>query len=128
MLLDEALEEYLGNVESALKKTLKNFYVERYEEKILAPDRVNLRIRIRFHSGKLLEVNEALTTQGKQMIHLGYRYHFQDRDNNLIFRYDNTPHFPEIETFPHHKHTKNDVIDSDIPKLSDIFKEAMRVR
>ena len=33
-----------------------------------------------------------------------------------------------LETFPHHKHTKNDVIDSDIPKLSDIFKEAMRVR
>lgn len=38
MLLDEALEEYLVSVESALKETLKNFYVERYEEEILAPE------------------------------------------------------------------------------------------
>nr|WP_253881088.1 MULTISPECIES: DUF6516 family protein [Microcystis] len=35
---------------------------------------------------------------------LDYRYHFQDEQNNLVFRYDSTPHFPNLSTFPHHKH------------------------
>ena len=76
MLLDEALEGFLGSVDRALKETLKDCYVEKYEEEILASNRVNLRMRIRFHSGKLLEINDALTIQGKKMIHLGYRYHY----------------------------------------------------
>lgn len=125
MLLDKALEEYLREAETTMNKILRDFYVERYEEEILTPSRVNLRIRIRFYSEKLLEINEALITQEKQIIHLGYRYHFQDRKNVLIFRYDNTPHFPDIRTFPSHKHTPNGVIESDIPKLSDIFMEVM---
>lgn len=33
-----------------------------------------------------------------------YSYHYQDRNSDLIFRYDMAPHHPEIKTFPHHKH------------------------
>ena len=29
-----------------------------------------------------------------------YRYHFMDSDDQLIFRYDNAPHHPEIKTHP----------------------------
>lgn len=32
-----------------------------------------------------------------------YRYHFQ-KEGKTIFRYDNSPHFPMMSTFPHHKH------------------------
>jgi hypothetical protein len=35
---------------------------------------------------------------------LDYRYHCQDQQNSLIFRYDSTPHFPNLSSFPHHKH------------------------
>ncbi|MCP4395695.1 MAG: hypothetical protein GY801_00080 [bacterium] len=34
-----------------------------------------------------------------------YRYHYQQMDSHLrIFRYDNAKHFPQLTSFPHHKH------------------------
>jgi hypothetical protein len=77
--------------------------VELYEEEFLANERVNLRIRVRFYNGCLLQLNESVIFQ-TQLEHLGYRYHFQDENSQLIFPYDNTPHFPDLPNFPHHKH------------------------
>jgi len=33
-----------------------------------------------------------------------YAYHWQDQDGRLICRWDNSSHWSEIPTFPHHKH------------------------
>jgi hypothetical protein len=33
-----------------------------------------------------------------------YSYHWADTDGNLIRRWDNTPHFPDLPGFPHHIH------------------------
>lgn len=33
-----------------------------------------------------------------------YAYHWQDREGHLIGRWDNSSHWPEIATYPHHKH------------------------
>lgn len=52
-----------------------------------------------------------------------YRYHYMDKDNNLIFRYDNAKHYPELPTFPHHKHTPQGVEESKEPCLEDILLE-----
>jgi predicted RNase H-like HicB family nuclease len=52
--------KYLGIVESAFSK-LESGYIERYEEEILTPEHVNLRIRVRFPKGYILEWNEAVT-------------------------------------------------------------------
>ena len=35
---------------------------------------------------------------------LSYAYHYQNPSGNMIFRYDNEPHYPNLPTFPHHKH------------------------
>lgn len=45
---------------------------------------------------------------------VAYAYHYQNLSHQLIFRYDNTPHFPDLSTFPHHKHVdnENNVIES----------------
>ena len=45
------------------------------------------------------------------------------KDNNLIFRYDNTPHFPGLKTFPHHKHLQDKLIDAKRPSISEVIKE-----
>jgi hypothetical protein len=58
--------------------------------------------------------------------HLGYRYHFQDGDKSLVFRYDNTPHFPGLKSFPHHKHLKDDVIAADKPTIVSVIEESGR--
>ena len=91
-MLLEALSEYLKEIESVIHES-ENIYVERYEEEVLTDNRVNLRIRLRFVKGHLLELNEAVIIEHGYIRHLGYRYHFQDEQNALVFRYDNTPHF-----------------------------------
>lgn len=121
MLLD-ALIQYLEDIESAVRK-LDDVYVEQYEEEYLALDRVNLRIRIRFVRGCLLELNEATIVEHGDIRHLGYRYHFQDAKNELVFRYDNTPHYPDLESFPHHKHIRLEVIAAEKPSIPMVLEE-----
>lgn len=52
-----------------------------------------------------------------------YRYHYMDKDNNLIFRYDNAKHYPNLATFPHHKHTIQGVKESKEPNLEEVLLE-----
>ena len=125
MLLD-FLSRHLGDVEAAVRK-LEGAYVERYEEEIVAANRVNLRIRVRFQSGYMLELNEAVIGEADHLRHLGYRYHFQDRQNNLVFRYDNTPHFPGLEGFPHHKHLPDKVAGAEEPSILKVIEQARQL-
>lgn len=54
-----------------------------------------------------------------------YAYHYQRPDGTLVFRYDNTPHFPTLPTFPHHKHEISDanVMAAASPDLQTILAE-----
>ena len=65
-MLFDFLSQYLGDVEAAVRK-LKGVYVERYEEEIVAANRVNLRIRVRFLSGYMLEVKSSPLLQMKKI-------------------------------------------------------------
>ncbi len=83
----KVLADYLERVEQAILKC-GHAYVERYTEEIITSERANLRIRIRFEKGHLLEINEAVVVQNGVIASLDYRYHCQDKQNQLIFRYD----------------------------------------
>jgi hypothetical protein len=121
MLVDHLLK-YLNEVEAAFSQ-LATGYIERYEEECLTPERVNLRIRVRFPKGHMLEWNEAMIGEEGHVEHLGYRYHFQDKDNKLIFRYDNTPHFPGLKAFPDHKHLPENVVPANRPTVFEVLDE-----
>ena len=125
-MLPNILSDYLERVEQAIQQC-SNIYVERYEEEFLTSNRVNLRIRLRFSQTYLLEVNEAIVLADNQLEFLDYRYHFQDENNYLIFRYDSTPHFPDLPNFPHHKHLPNDTIGSNKPELTEVLKEVIEL-
>ena len=58
----------------------------------------------------VLFIAELHTTQYQK-----YSYHWQDSDGQMIVRWDNKPHWPNIKTFPYHKHEKksNIVIPQD---------------
>ncbi|NCQ97082.1 MAG: hypothetical protein GPJ13_18460 [Microcystis aeruginosa W11-06] len=117
------LSDYLNQVEQAIVQC-ENAYVELYQEEILTSQRANLRIRLRFKQTHLLEINEAIVITDNYLEFLDDRYHFQDEKNNLVFRYDSTPHFPNLSTFPHHKHLPNDVISCHKPEITQVLKEA----
>ncbi len=52
-----------------------------------------------------------------------YKYHYMDSNQSMIFRYDNAKHHPEVETFPHHKHTTEGIGKSNEPELIDVLTE-----
>jgi hypothetical protein len=48
----------------------------------------------------------------------------QEAYNELIFRYDNTPHFPGLPNFPNHKHHQMGVDSSGEPSAPEVIREA----
>ena len=122
-MLHKLLTKYLKTVEQAVNPC-ESAYIERYTEETVTPERINLRIRIRFSRGHLLSVNEAVEVIDNQLAWLDYRYHCQDDSNQLCFRYDCTLHFPDLPTRPHHKHLPNDVIASEKPSIVTVIEEA----
>lgn len=78
---------------------------------------------VMFRKGWVLEFDEIITQQRIEIKKLKYRYHVMDKDKQLIFRYDNVPHFQKIKTYPHHKHTKDKVTESKEPGLLEVIEE-----
>ena len=76
---------------------------------------------IQFKNGYCLEFVEVKQTDKEAKIK--YRYHFMDPEQNLVFRYDNANHFPNINTFPHHKHFSAGVKDCKEPTMENILLE-----
>lgn len=52
-----------------------------------------------------------------------YSFHWQDKSGELIIRWDNAPHFPQLTNFPHHKHLSDRSVEDsyDIP-LDDVLQ------
>ena len=85
-----------------------------------------LRGKIIFTNESELQFKEYFVTipiMGK----MAYSYHYQNRDKELIFRYDNAEHHKEIATYPYHKHVTNEVLPSDILSLKEVIKEILKM-
>ena len=124
-MFHDLLRWHLETVEVAVKG-LKNAHIECYAEEILIDKRANIKIRVRFLSGHLLELNESVVVVGKEtkkLTHLGYRYHFQDETRTVLFQYDNTPHFPELDGLPDYKHVGDTIIGCQKPSIAEIVQE-----
>jgi hypothetical protein len=119
-----SFRDYFDQVDRLLE-AYPNIYAESYNATILSGERANLKLRLRFYFKYLLSISEALVVVDDQITAIDYRYHFQDGQNNLIFRYDNTPHFPNLLSFPHHKHLADRVISSDQPSLAMVIQDAI---
>jgi len=54
---------------------------------------------------------------------LSYSFHYR-KGNEIVFRYDNAPHFPNLSTFPDHKHLpESEVQPSPPPTIEKILAE-----
>ena len=52
-----------------------------------------------------------------------YRFQYMDKQGQMLFRYDNAPHHPELSSFPEHKHVGDRTISLPQPDLKNIFNE-----
>lgn len=64
------------------------------------------------YGGYALHIAEYVIIEKNTIRCLKYRYQFQDKDDNLIFRWDNAPHHKNIPTHPFHKHCQDGTIVS----------------
>lgn len=83
--------------------------------------------KLRFFDGSLLDFDEVIVLRSRKIVKLRYAYHYQNAAGQLIFRYDNAPHYPDLPTHPHHKHLSDKVEPANIPDLSEILDEIDRL-
>ena len=76
---------------------------------------------ITFVDGSKLFITEYLDLRYKTE-KLAYSFHYQDKNNALIFRYDNAIHKPAMPSISH-KHIKGEIVEYDAPTLKDVLEE-----
>ena len=124
------LSSCIDRIKEALASYVWIESVEFHRFDLLETDMENIllyRIRIQLRDGGLLDACERLTETKKDhvMDRTKYHFHWQDAQGRLIRRWDNAPHHPEIDTFPHHVHhgPKNDCRSCSSMSLMDILQE-----
>ena len=64
-----------------------------------------LRARLALADGSQLEFSEYMHRSSTgEIVVITYSYHWADANDQLITRWDNTPHFPDLPGFPDHMH------------------------
>ena len=70
-----------------------------------------IRLRAELSDGGLLEVSEYWTTSSMgEPVQQEYTYHWQTAAGELVKRWDNAPHHPELAGAPHHIHQAGGVV------------------
>ena len=65
----------------------------------------HLRARLDLADGSQLEFSEYMQrSPAGEIAVITYSYHWANADNQLIKRWDNAPHFPDLPGFPDHIH------------------------
>jgi Family of unknown function (DUF6516) len=75
----------------------RSYEILQYE---IADPNSRLKLKIVFANGSELYVRDILLDGRRRK----YAFHWQERLGRLDARWDNAARWPEIETFPHHKH------------------------
>ena len=103
-MIDRYLADVRANLQ-ALRHVIAHdtLTVERPEGISLA----YLKGRVTFLDGSQLAIAEIIGPSRR-----AYRFHYMDRGNRLIARWDSAPHHRHLTTFPFHLHTPNRVSES----------------
>ena len=78
--------------------------VEIVDERAISTTHGYFRARLILFNGDIVEISEYTVSDGNECRPCKYRYQWMDSHKNLIKRWDNANHFPELEGFPHHLH------------------------
>ncbi len=76
------------------------------------------KIRVTLIDESLLQASEY-----KDIKERSYSFHWQDKNGQLIIRWDNAPHFKHLATYPHHKHQLDRVEENIEMTLEQVLAE-----
>lgn len=117
--------DYFASVERGIRENRKiGFLVQPVLALAFDEHHGLFRANVYFWDGSQLTLEEVISTQGGYPEILRYSYTYV-KGTTHIFRYDNAPHYPEIPTFPHHKHlgSAETPVPADKPSLAQVFAE-----
>jgi Family of unknown function (DUF6516) len=122
------LDEYLMQIRSLLDSYARPAFVldVSINSEVRPGDQAYLNGVITFADGSELHYAEFLDASSQTVEKLMYRYHYQDRTGQLVFRYDNARHQPPMLSSSH-KHLPEQVVASIIPTLDDVLAEITAV-
>ena len=121
------LHEYLERFRKGMETLENSGYTESVEinEEIRPNKQAVLTTKVVLLNGSILHVKEYIDAK-YGIDRVSYAYQYQDRDGNLIFRYDNANHRPALG-FKVHKHTADRMVESaDLPDVFDLINEIVR--
>src|SRR5262245_60647577 len=101
------IEAYLRHIEELLSTSLVVSDVEVVRRSLRDTDLekvVNYRYRVTLVNGGLIEMTERVLERQGTLAVTKYRHHWQDSQGHLLKRWNNAPHHPTVDTFPHHLH------------------------
>lgn len=94
---------------------VKSFHVFLYEHEGAL---FRFKAQLQFTDGSKIFIKEYVFENQERK----YAYHWTDTSENLICRWDNANHWPDISTFPHHKHMGSKVYESTETSLGDVLE------
>lgn len=121
--MNNKIKRYFEQIEL---KVLQSPVVENYEiiRKDISDTDGKIRIRLSLTNKDLTDLFEYIAVQNNNIIIKKYHFHWQDKNKNLIKRWDNAPHHKELINFPHHIHYPDRVdSNSDIPDIIYVIGE-----
>lgn len=77
-----------------------------------SPEEQALRVAAKLVGGYVLHINEALGWDFRR-----YSYHVQ-KEEKMVRRWDNAPHWPDMKTFPHHLHIES---EKNVSECREVF-------
>jgi hypothetical protein len=81
----------------------------------------SLKVRVELANGWLLDCWEHKTPKIRR-----YSFHVFS-DDKMIVRWDNTPHYPNLGGFPHHKHEGIKVSESGDMNIGGVLEELKKM-
>jgi len=121
-----SLRNYLATLHEGIQKLEDYGYTESTEirEEIRPNKQAVIKGKIVLVDGSVLHIKEYIDAKYK-IERVSYAYQYQDRDGELIFRYDNAVHRLALG-YREHKHTKDGVIvEASLPDISDVIDEVI---
>lgn len=117
------IKKFLESIDKAISSS--SIILSSNIQKHFIPDgkAVYLKGNVIFVDSSILEIAMFVSETRNAIAVDKYRLHYMNRNGQILFRYDNAPHHPEITSHPHHKHISNKVIQTTEPSLKDVLKE-----
>jgi hypothetical protein len=96
---------------------VKGFQVRKFKRLQNAHELV---MELTFKDDSKLALKDYLFLDGNRK----YAYHWQNKEGNLLIRWDNAGHWKDLSTFPHHKHVEKveNVEDSNVRNVDQALE------